>query len=192
MTASIAHITQPMLGERVNGDAVVIRDEGAALMLAVIDGLGHGPIAAEAAQLAATALAGQSLQLSVLEMIKNVHDRLRGSRGVAATICLIRNQRVEACAVGNVQLSSSNATVPLVLSPGVLGARVAKYHVCQGTLKPGARLALFSDGISSRVAWDDVRKLPPESACRHVFARFRKKEDDATILIADIDHQVTA
>ena len=191
MTASIAHITQPMLGERVNGDAVVIREEGAVLLLAVIDGLGHGPIAAEAAQLAVTALAGLSLQAPVLEMIKSVHDRLRGSRGVAATLCVIRDQRVEVCAVGNVQLSSSNATVPLVLSPGVLGARVAKFHVCQWTLKQGARLALFSDGISSRVTWEDVRKLPPESACRYVFDRFRKKEDDATILIADVN-QVTA
>jgi phosphoserine phosphatase RsbX len=192
MTASIAHITQPMIGERVNGDAVVVRDEGAVLLLAVIDGLGHGPIAAQAAQVAIGALATQSLQDSVLMIAKNLHDRLRGTRGVAATLCLVRGQSVEVCAIGNVQLSSSNATIPLVLSPGVLGTRVAKFHVCQGKLKPGARLALFSDGISTRVALDEVRKLPPQEACRYVFERFRKKEDDATILIADIDPQVTA
>jgi len=192
VTASIAHITQPMLGERVNGDAVVVRDEGAVLLLAVIDGLGHGPVAAQAAQVAIEALASQSLHETVLSIAKNLHDRLRGTRGVAATLCLVRGSSIEVCAVGNVQLSSSNATIPLVLSPGVLGSRVAKFHICQGTLRAGARLALFSDGISTRVALDEVRNLAPQEACRHVFERFRKKEDDATILIADIDNQVTA
>jgi len=119
--------------------------------------------------------------------MKALHDKLRGTRGVAATLCVIRGTKVESCAVGNVQLSSANADIPLVLSSGVLGMRVPKYHVCSGSLRANARIALFSDGISSRVALQDVRKLAPEAACRQIFEQFRKKEDDATILIADIE-----
>jgi negative regulator of sigma-B (phosphoserine phosphatase) len=186
MTATIAHISQPKIGERVNGDAVLVREEGSDLMLAVIDGLGHGPIAAEASQTAIAVLVAESLERPVLDTMKTLHEKLRGTRGVAATLCVIRGSKVESCAVGNVQLSSANADIPLVLSSGVLGMRVPKYHVCSGTLRENARIALFSDGISSRVALQDVRKLGPEAACKQIFEQFRKKEDDATILVADI------
>lgn len=185
MSAVVAHVSRPIVGERVNGDAVVMRDEAGTLLLAVIDGLGHGPIAAEAAQVAVTALGQLDHRQPLLDLMKTLHDRLRGTRGVAATLCAVTGDSLEACAVGNVQLSSSNAAIPLVLSAGILGIRVAKYHVCQGKLRAGARIALFSDGISSRVSLDEVRKLAPEAACQHIFERFRKKEDDATILIAD-------
>lgn len=185
MIPTIAHISRPMIGERVNGDAVVIREDGASLLLAVIDGLGHGPIAAAAAQVGVNALAELDIRQPLIDLIKTVHDRLRGTRGVAATLCVVHGETLEACAVGNVQLSSVNAHIPLLLSAGILGIRVAKYHVCQGKLRAGSRIALFSDGISSRVALDEVRKLAPQAACSHIFERFSKKEDDATILIAD-------
>lgn len=185
MTVTVAHISKPKVGERVNGDAVIVREEGDSTLLAVVDGLGHGPIAAEAAQVAVAALTTQNLQQPMIDIVKMLHDQLRGTRGVAATLFLARGQDVEACAVGNVQLTSSNANVPLLLSAGVLGMRVAKYHVCKGSLRAGARIGLFSDGISSRISLDDVRKLAPEAACQNIFERFRKNEDDATILIAD-------
>jgi phosphoserine phosphatase RsbX len=185
MTVTVSHVTKPKIGERVNGDAVLVRDENDALLLAVVDGLGHGPIAAEAAQVALAALATQNLKLPMMDIIKTLHDGLRGTRGVAATLCLVRGQELEACAVGNVQLTCTNANIPLVLSAGVLGMRVAKFHVCRGSLRAGARIGLFSDGISSRISLEDVRKLAPEAACQHIFERFRKNEDDATILIAD-------
>ena len=49
MSPNVAHLSQPKPGEKANGDAVLVRRDGDALMLAVVDGLGHGPIAAEAA-----------------------------------------------------------------------------------------------------------------------------------------------
>jgi negative regulator of sigma-B (phosphoserine phosphatase) len=183
----VAHVSQPKLGERVNGDAVLVRSGSDVLLLAVIDGLGHGPIAAEAAQAAIAALNGQKLEAPVLDMMQSIHAQLRGTRGVAATVCIVRGRAVEACAVGNVQLSCANASVPLVLSAGVLGMRVPKFRVCIGQLRTGARLAIFTDGLSTRVGLEEVRNLGPDAACRQLFERHRKKEDDATILIADLD-----
>lgn len=186
--AQVAHITLAKPGERVNGDAVFVRRDGAdRLVLAVIDGLGHGPIAAEASQAAVACLASAGLERSVLELMQMMHAELRGTRGAAATVCVIRGAKLETCAVGNVQLSSSATMVPLVLSSGVLGQRVAKFRVCEAELKSGTRLALFSDGISSRLRLEEMRRLVPEQACKQVIEQHRKLEDDATILIADMD-----
>lgn len=187
MNAVVAHVTAPKLGERANGDAVLVRREGDDLLIAVVDGLGHGPAAAQAAQATVAGLARYELGRPVLEMMQALHTDLRGTRGVAATVCIVRGAHIESCAVGNVQLACTNATIPLVLSSGVLGARVPKFRICHGTLRPRARIALFSDGISTRIGLDQVRELSPQAACQAIFDRHRKKEDDATILIADVD-----
>jgi phosphoserine phosphatase RsbX len=186
VSPNVAHLSQPKTGEKVNGDAVLVRRDGDALMLAVVDGLGHGPIAAEAAQAAIASFEAQAFETSVLSMMQSAHDALRGTRGVAATLCVIRNRTVEACAVGNVQLSCSNADIPLVLSAGILGQRVQKYRVCQGQLQRSARIAVFTDGLSTRVSLLEVKGFAPDAACRALFDRHRRTEDDATILIADL------
>lgn len=187
MNADVAHISLPKVGEHVNGDAVVVRGTVTDHLFAVIDGLGHGPIAAEAANAARSVLQTADFGVSVLELMHAVHAKLRGTRGAAATICVVRGQKLEACAVGNVLLTSVNMSIPLVLSAGVLGARVPKFRVCQVDLQPHVRLALFSDGISTKFRLDESRRLHPRDACKLAIERHRKNQDDATILIADLD-----
>jgi len=46
------HRSFPKSGESTNGDAVVVRTVASATLVAVIDALGHGPSAAEAAAVA--------------------------------------------------------------------------------------------------------------------------------------------
>jgi negative regulator of sigma-B (phosphoserine phosphatase) len=188
MNVEVAHLSSPMPGEQANGDAVVVRRDGdERLLIAVIDGLGHGPVAAEASLAAVAVLERASFALPVLETMQMVHEGLRHTRGAVATICIFHGRRIEACAVGNVQVSSTTTSVPLVLSPGVLGHRVPKFRVCSCDLKPGTRLALASDGISTRFRLDEFERMPPAGACKAIFTRHRRLEDDATILIADMD-----
>jgi negative regulator of sigma-B (phosphoserine phosphatase) len=188
VTAAIAHISVPKIGERVNGDAIVVcHGPDDRLLLAVIDGLGHGPIAAEASNAAVAAIKSATLDQPVLTLMQTVHAALRGTRGAAGTICLLHGRKLQVCAVGNVQLTSTVTSVPLVLSAGVLGMRVPKFRVCEAELKTGTRLALYSDGISTRFRAEDTQSLPPQAACKQIFERHRKNEDDATIMIADLD-----
>jgi negative regulator of sigma-B (phosphoserine phosphatase) len=188
VTATTAHISVPKIGERVNGDAIAIcNGPDDRLLLAVIDGLGHGPIAAEASSAAVAALKLATLDQPVLALMQAVHTALRGTRGAAATICLLHGRKLQVCAVGNVMLTSTVSNVPLVLSAGVLGMRVPKFRVCETELKKGTRLALYSDGISTRFRADETQSLSPQDACKQIFERYRKNEDDATILIADLD-----
>jgi negative regulator of sigma-B (phosphoserine phosphatase) len=182
----VAHLSLPMLGELANGDRAVSRvdAEGRALF-GVVDGLGHGVDAAAAAQKAADCLESVSLDVSLWDVMQTVHERLVGSRGAAATICLLRRGEIEVCAVGNVEVRSPDLRLPLVFSPGILGVRVAKLHACRAAVSSRARFVLFSDGISSRVPVEDVRGLAPRSACEALMQRYRRKEDDATVLVAD-------
>lgn len=165
---------------------MVRHDEDGRAMLAVIDGLGHGPGAAEASQAAIGRLEALSLETRVLDAMHALHQDLRKTRGAAATLCMINKRRMEVCAVGNVQLLSSNCVVPLVVSSGVLGHYVSKFRVCESELKLGARVALLSDGIPNKLRLEEVRRLSPTEACKLIMHRYRSGDDDATVLVADM------
>jgi phosphoserine phosphatase RsbX len=182
----LSHISLPKNGELANGDAAFYRSEEQRILIAIIDGLGHGPEAAKVAKSAIERLGEISLQATLLEIMENVHHHIRGTRGAAATVCLIRDGKISACGVGNVEIRSAETPIPFVFSPGILGARVQKFRVCETQLRAGTRLVMFSDGISSRLGLDKVRALPPREACAAIIERHRKSEDDATVLVADI------
>lgn len=188
MSVVAAHVSTPKPGEVVNGDAVLVREDSAGRVLfAVIDGLGHGRKAADASQAAIACLHRTSLAAPLLETMHLVHAELKATRGAAGTVCVVSGGKLEACAVGNVQLSISNCNLPLVLSAGVLGHQVGKFRICQAELPPRFRLMLYSDGISARVRWEHIAALTPGAACEAIHAKFRRAEDDATILVADVD-----
>src|SRR5215203_4819804 len=97
MNVNLAHLSLPKPGERKNGDAVLVRrDEGGGVLLAVIDGLGHGPLAAEASQAAVDLLQAQPFQTSLLDTMQALHARLRDTRGAVATLCVIDKQKMVA------------------------------------------------------------------------------------------------
>ncbi|MFZ5892174.1 MAG: SpoIIE family protein phosphatase [Myxococcota bacterium] len=187
MNLDFAHLSFPKVGERANGDAVLVRtDPQGRAMLAVIDGLGHGPGAAEASTRAVQHLGACSLASSVLDLMTSMHQALRGTRGAVGTVCVINGDQMEACAVGNVQLMCVSCNLPLVLSPGILGQSVAKFRVASAQLKVGSRLALISDGLSTRFKLDELRELAAREACKAIVDRYRRYDDDATVLVADI------
>lgn len=180
-------VSMPKSGEVANGDRAVLRVEGDSALFAVIDGLGHGKDAAEVASTAARLLGSVALDTSMLDIMHLIHSKLGGSRGAAGTVCVLRERVIEACAVGNVELRCSEVRLPLVFSAGVLGAQVRKFHVCEARVVGRARFVLFSDGISSRTPLEDFRRLDPRLACEAIFRKHRRSEDDATVLVADVE-----
>ncbi len=187
MRIDVSHVSRPKVGELANGDRALYRVEEQRALFAVIDGLGHGPEAAQVAETAVNLLGSIPLEMSTSEVMRLLHERLSGSRGAAGTVCLLRSGVLEACAVGNVELRSADVRLPLVFSAGILGVRVAKFHVCRAPLTAKARLVLFSDGISSRTPIEDYRRLSSGAACDAIFGKHRRVEDDATVLIADVE-----
>lgn len=188
MKLVVAHVSTPKPGEISNGDAVLVReDQSGRALFAMIDGLGHGPKAAGASLAAVEFLNRVPLGQPLFDTMQTLHQELRGTRGAAATLCIVSQRKLEACAVGNVQLSIAGWAVPLVLSPGVLGAQVAKFRICQADVPARFRMLLYTDGISTRVRHEEVAALAPAAACEAIHAQYRRAEDDATILVADVD-----
>ncbi len=183
---TIAHRSRPKDGERANGDATVLRQEGSRALVAVIDGLGHGELAALAANRAVDYLQAVALTGELLTAMHGVHEALRGTRGAAASVCLIDGPALVCCGVGNVEIRCLGAKVPILPSPGVLGARVLQFRICRGELTPGSRLVLFSDGISQRSPLEALRRLDPEAMCDELMVNHRKPTDDATVVVCDL------
>src|SRR5262249_15429330 len=155
----------PKEGEQVSGDTVVTRETGEATLLAVLDALGHGPHAAVVAERGREVLLSVPLSLGARDLMEGLHHALRGSRGAAAMCCLVREDRIEGCGVGNVEMRSMVSRVPVVLTPGIVGVRHQTLRVFECRLVPGARILMFSDGVSPRMDVEPYQELSTQSAC---------------------------
>jgi negative regulator of sigma-B (phosphoserine phosphatase) len=181
------HITRPCDGHDRSGDVVVVRVTEAAALIAVIDALGHGPKAADIAELAARQLLATPLDEEMMRTMARLHEALHGTRGAAAMVAVLRGGAIEGCGVGNVELRSLGGSVPVVQSPGILGVRVRRYNVFSARLEPGTRLVLFSDGISAHVQVAQTEQMEPREACESIFRGYRRAHDDASVLVVDVE-----
>lgn len=179
-------ITVPRDGEHVNGDGVLVRSEADRTLVAVIDSLGHGPKANEVTVRALEHLETIALEQGVLRAMEGLHMALRGTRGAAALLLIATHDSVEVSSVGNVELRSERSSIPLVLSAGVLGQRLRVARVATAKPPRPERIAIFSDGISSRFDFRSVAGLPPKEASSRIFASCRRSHDDATLLVLDL------
>src|SRR5262245_17855870 len=98
----VARLIHP--GESVSGDVHVVVPHGRGVLLAVIDGSGHGPEAARAAQLAVAALQ-QDPNADVADHLARCHAALGRSRGAVMTLADFnsRERTLTLCGVGNVE-----------------------------------------------------------------------------------------
>src|SRR4051812_27934099 len=102
LTIAVATRTYP--GETVSGDAWTVEWSGPVWRLALVDGLGHGPLAAEAAQAALACLRARP-DLDPMAALAACHGALRGTRGAALSIATVdtARQRLTFVGVGNVE-----------------------------------------------------------------------------------------
>jgi hypothetical protein len=182
--------SRPHPGEELNGDAYFICERGSATLLAVIDGLGHGPGAKEATDVAIDLLEewmGEPLD----EVLQSVHNALRATRGavLGAAIIDAANERFHYAGVGNVMVRVLNA--PERISPistnGTLGARLGSLRVWTYPWATGATLIMASDGVSA--SWD-IESYPgllqrtPQLIAGLLMRDYGRTTDDATVLVA--------
>ena len=181
------HLIIPKTGERVSGDAAIFRRAGDVVLFAVIDGLGHGPRAAEAADSGIAYLLEAALEGDVATLMHGLHRSLAQSRGAAAMVCRWQGGRLQGCGVGNVELATIRTRVPVVLTPGIVGGSVRVLRPFEGPAPSGSRFVLYSDGISSRFSNEEVGLLPRGEACRRLMEKHRKAHDDATVMVVDVE-----
>ncbi len=118
-------------GQRVSGDLEVVRyyNHGGGVLIAAIDGIGHGEEAAASARLAADILLRQPEE-KLGSLLMRCHAALRGTRGVVLSIASIdlRQAAMSWLGIGNVSgivlRGGPHESYPreeLLVRPGVLG-----------------------------------------------------------------------
>lgn len=167
------------------GDALPI--EGG-LLLVMLDGLGHGPPAARAAQ-RALALLRHEPDAPLEQLMARLDAGLRDTRGVAAGLARLDDDGTLAFAgVGNIAAlhwrGGRPAHLPCV--PGVLGGgRAAAVMQTRVPLADGDWVLLHTDGLVGPLSLGPVLpewRRDPGLLCAHLTARHRRADDDAGVL----------
>lgn len=186
----VAGKVRPHPTETVSGDAWEAWEHDGRWRVGVVDGLGHGSLAAAAAQAALAALSG-SLEEPVTGALARCHSALSGTRGAAVSVADIDVGRgvLTYGGVGNVEArlwragDPGHGTRPIVYR-GVVGHTMPRLRAFEVELEGDWRLLIHSDGVSSRV---DLQELPgeatPQALCDLIVARWGRQTDDATAVV---------
>ncbi len=185
VTLQIGCASRPKPGESACGDqTVIIRDAGW-ILLAVVDGLGHGP-KAELAARTACEFVRQHAAMELVDLLRALDKAITATRGAAVTLVRLWSATGQwrHVAVGNVELSSLRRLEnhPLTV-PGIVGARVRKVVETQGRLVTGDVVVLYTDGISSRFDLEPHRSLAAQALAEVLLQKWAKDHDDATCIV---------
>jgi phosphoserine phosphatase RsbX len=181
-------------GERESGDLHVVEVLPEGVLVAVIDGLGHGPEAAAAARVARATLNAYPTE-PVEALVQRCHQELRPTRGVVMTLVSIDPQgdALTWLGIGNVDgyvLRGDGTTgrrrEAIVHRGGVVGFSLPSARPVRVPLTPGDLLILATDGIANGFAETRYRGTPQQVA-DDILARYGKLTDDALVLVARYD-----
>ncbi|WP_254885619.1 SpoIIE family protein phosphatase [Streptomyces sp. NA02950] len=174
-------------GEEDCGDARAVVQTGETRTAAVVDGLGHGPQAAEAAQVALRSFLADPDQ-PLPDLLTAMNRALRRTRGAAVGLLRLGPQGADYCGIGNVRaltLSHEGVHHRLTGQPGVVGWSMPRPRSHGFPVPPGATVVLYSDGIDCRWAREPSRsllRLPPSLLSAALAHAHRRLRDDATVL----------
>jgi negative regulator of sigma-B (phosphoserine phosphatase) len=180
-------LVRPCRGERLSGDAVVIRPLEQGLFVAIVDVLGHGPEAHELTQVI-DAYLDRYASSDVTGLMMRLHQHLKGSRGAAIGFCAIDTQkgRVDYAGIGNTVFRRFGKTeTRLVSQDGVVGQNMRTPRPQALQLEPGDTIVLYTDGVSDRFTSDDypgVLRHAPKEVAGNIVERFGKGHDDAACI----------
>lgn len=182
----------PAPGETVCGDAWRVLERGDELHLMIADGLGHGPLAAEASEPCARLFEAGSFT-GPDAFIESAHRSIGGTRGAAAAACVVSaaKRSLRYAGVGNIAgaLRSAGESRGLFSHNGTVGHLMRKVQQIDYPWPDRGLLIMHSDGLQSR--WDLSRY--PGLVTRHpavvagvLFRDFVRGRDDVTVLVAGL------
>ena len=179
-------------GETVSGDAWDMRlDDGKAAVI-VADGLGHGPVAAEAAGEALKAFA--SLRGTPATVLERAHPLMRGTRGAAVTLVEVDPQAgsITYAGAGNIsgRVISGVGDRSLMSQHGTLGVQIRKLQDVAAPWPEHAVLVLHSDGLLTRWSLQDdgaLLQCDPAVIAGWLLRDFTRGHDDVTVVVLKRD-----
>src|SRR2546423_3249496 len=181
-------------GQAQSGDLHLVKPVSTGVLMAVVDGLGHGADAATAARRAVTTLDEHASE-SVLALLQRCHWALKGSRGVVMSLAFAnRHQNALTWAgVGNVEcmllhvggaMPAHPTRASLVTPGGIVGSELPQVRAQILPLAAGDMLLFATDGIREGFSDGLQFDAPPQQLAEHIWSRHAKGTDDALVLVA--------
>jgi negative regulator of sigma-B (phosphoserine phosphatase) len=186
----VAKFVLPGQGE--SGDHHLVRCGENGILIAAIDGIGHGEEAANAANAAASILKAGADE-PVISLVQRCHEELRSTRGVVLSLASIDTEHgmMTWLGVGNVQgvlmrAGSKKGTCQevLLLRAGVVGSQLPALQAAVLPIAKGDTLVFVTDGIRGEFAEDLSALESPQRAADKILKRHCRGNDDALVLVA--------
>jgi len=186
-TTRFGAICLPMHGEVECGDAWYIVGEAERTAVIVIDGLGHGTFAAEAARAGVGAFAASPWETPQQIMLL-AGAAMSKTRGGAAACAQVQGNRVSYSGIGNISgaLISREKSQGLVSHAGTLGMQVRRAQQFEYDRPAGTLLVMHSDGLSARWSYKDRPDLfmhHPAIIAALLYRDHARERDDATVVV---------
>jgi len=179
-------------GQTTSGDRHVVQSFSNGILIAVVDGLGHGDEAAEAARIAATTLETFASE-AIISLVKRCHEALRRTRGAVLSLASfdIQNSMMHWLGVGNVEgvlvradLQAKPAHEAVLLRGGVVGGTLPALREARLPVSQGDILIFATDGIRSGFLEGLVLIGSPQTIAGQILCQNSRGTDDALVLVA--------
>lgn len=183
--------THAFAGADECGDLHLVHRHDESILIAVVDGLGHGSEAALASRIAVATLAAQPDQ-PLPRLFEACHYALNHTRGIVMSIAAIdaQTETMTWAAIGNVEalllrkgargLDRKEGIIP---RGGIVGHRLTVPRATTIPIRPGDLLAFATDGIRDGFDLEIDPEMATQTIADRVLERYGKTTDDALILV---------
>ena len=175
-------------GEGESGDQHLVCCNESGILIAAIDGIGHGAEAANAARAAITVLRN-GIGEPIISLVRTCHEKLRATRGVVLSIASVdlRHGMMTWLGVGNVHgaLVRSDKKLTqetLLLRAGVVGDHLPQLQAAVLPVGQGDLVVFATDGIRTNFTGSLSALENPQRAADRILKVFGNGSDDALVL----------
>jgi negative regulator of sigma-B (phosphoserine phosphatase) len=178
-------------GQGKSGDHHLVCCNRTGILIAAIDGLGHGEEAAQVSKTAAAFLRGCADE-PIISLVERCHEKLRATRGVVMSLAFIdpAHGMITWLGVGNVQgvlmrseAKKGNGQEPLLLRAGVVGSQLPALQATVLPIVQGDTLFFATDGVRSDFSLTLSARENPQRAADRILEQYRSGTDDALVLV---------
>jgi serine phosphatase RsbU (regulator of sigma subunit) len=182
-------------GQQASGDHYLVKALPSGMLLAVVDGIGHGQDARHAAELAIKAL--DDLETgSLIPLLRCCQQKLQGTRGVVLSMAFFSaiDGTMTWLGVGNVEgvllrAQGEPRQEALLLRGGLVGAHLPPISASTVPVNCGDLLILATDGIRSDFAERLNTNASTQEIAQEIIEHFGRDTDDALVLVARYVHK---
>jgi phosphoserine phosphatase RsbX len=186
----VAKFVLPGQGE--SGDHHLLFSGQNGVLIAAIDGIGHGEEAANAAKIATSFLKTRADE-PIISLVEQCHEKLRSTRGVVLSIASIDpiHGMMTWLGVGNVQgvlvrsnVKKGSSQEVLLLRAGVVGSQLPPLQAAVLSVLQGDTLFFATDGVRNDFVESLSARENPQRAADRILKEYGSGNDDALVLVS--------